>query len=188
MNIIQKKAFTLLEVLTVIAILAVLASLLFPVFVAARSKARQTQCVSQMRQVVTALNIYRQDYDGVDAGNTFQELGLPDPQINVLGIERYVPKNTFYCPNRYISDEPKDWKGAYSYYDYQTFKLFINFAVKYNADPSWPVICCPFHDYYYWSNKKNDTRRRLYDARKFMGMSLSGSIHWHRQVEFQTTN
>jgi prepilin-type N-terminal cleavage/methylation domain-containing protein len=46
-----RRAFTLIELLTVIAIMAILAALLFPVFASAREKARQASCLSNMRQI-----------------------------------------------------------------------------------------------------------------------------------------
>jgi prepilin-type N-terminal cleavage/methylation domain-containing protein/prepilin-type processing-associated H-X9-DG protein len=55
--------FTLIELLVVIAILAIMAALLFPVFAQARDKARQAACLSNLRQIGSALTLYLQDYD-----------------------------------------------------------------------------------------------------------------------------
>lgn len=59
----RRKGFTLIELLVVIAIIAILAAILFPVFAQAREKARQTQCVSNMRQSTTAARMYMEDFD-----------------------------------------------------------------------------------------------------------------------------
>ena len=58
----------------VIAIIAVLAALLFPVFSAARGKAYSTQCLSNLRQIGLAIELYTSDYDerypyGVDSAD-----------------------------------------------------------------------------------------------------------------------
>jgi prepilin-type N-terminal cleavage/methylation domain-containing protein/prepilin-type processing-associated H-X9-DG protein len=57
--------FTLIELLVVIAIIAILAAILFPVFAQAREKARAISCVSNIKQLATAFNMYVQDYDEV---------------------------------------------------------------------------------------------------------------------------
>lgn len=59
----RAKGFTLIELLVVIAIIAILAAILFPVFAQARSKARQASCISNSKQIGTALLMYAQDYD-----------------------------------------------------------------------------------------------------------------------------
>jgi prepilin-type N-terminal cleavage/methylation domain-containing protein len=55
--------FTLIELLVVIAIIAILAAILFPVFAQAREKARGITCVSNAKQIGTAIYMYAQDYD-----------------------------------------------------------------------------------------------------------------------------
>jgi len=59
----SRKAFTLIELLTVIAIIALLAAILFPTFSRARENARGTSCSSNLRQLGLGLIQYTQDYD-----------------------------------------------------------------------------------------------------------------------------
>ncbi len=61
----KTRGFTLIELLVVIAIIAILAAILFPVFAQARNKARQTACISNIRQCWLALTMYRDDHDSV---------------------------------------------------------------------------------------------------------------------------
>ncbi|MFO7946111.1 MAG: DUF1559 domain-containing protein [Armatimonadota bacterium] len=58
-----RKGFTLIELLVVIAIIAILAAILFPVFARAREKARQSNCLSNIKQLMTGVLMYSQDYD-----------------------------------------------------------------------------------------------------------------------------
>lgn len=72
------QGFTLIELLVVIAIVAILVALLFPVFAKVRAKARQTQCLSNLRQLGQATFMYAQDYDdfypwGGDPGDLHTE-------------------------------------------------------------------------------------------------------------------
>ncbi|NSW55596.1 MAG: DUF1559 domain-containing protein [Armatimonadetes bacterium] len=44
--------------------IAILAAILFPVFARAREKARQASCLSNVKQLMLAVNMYQSDYDG----------------------------------------------------------------------------------------------------------------------------
>lgn len=60
----KNKAFTLIELLVVIAIVAILAAILFPVFAQAKTAAKKTQEMAQMRQLAVAAQLYSTDNDG----------------------------------------------------------------------------------------------------------------------------
>jgi prepilin-type N-terminal cleavage/methylation domain-containing protein/prepilin-type processing-associated H-X9-DG protein len=94
-----KRAFTLIELLVVIAIIAILAAILFPVFAQAREKARQISCVSNLKQIGTAVMMYCQDYDNlVPVQNQWGD--SYDPYIVSARLQPYVKNfQLFKCPD-----------------------------------------------------------------------------------------
>jgi prepilin-type N-terminal cleavage/methylation domain-containing protein/prepilin-type processing-associated H-X9-DG protein len=69
----MRKGFTLIELLVVIAIIAILAAILFPVFAQAREKARQTGCLSNVKQIGLGIQMYVQDFDEYVPRNAFAD-------------------------------------------------------------------------------------------------------------------
>ena len=61
----RHSGFTLIELLVVIAIIAILAAILFPVFAQAKSAAKNTASLSNIKQLGTASQLYLGDYDDV---------------------------------------------------------------------------------------------------------------------------
>lgn len=64
LNTSRKSAFTLVETLVVLGILALLSAILLPAFATVRGRARQTSCLSNLKQIGVSVGMYMQDYDG----------------------------------------------------------------------------------------------------------------------------
>src|SRR5665811_2289537 len=112
MQMSKRRGFTLIELLVVIAIIAILAAILFPVFAKAREKARQTACLSNMKQLGLGFIQYIQDNDSVypcTNGNPNTTLPSWDAQIYP-----YVKSTGVYkCP-----DDPTQASGTKSTMSY----------------------------------------------------------------------
>ena len=109
----MRRGFTLIELLVVIAIIAILAAILFPVFAKAREKARQSSCLSNVKQIALGCLQYAQDYDET-LPCAWQYAPSPTQAYFGVLISPYV-KNTqiFLCPS---DSTPNNWGGAtYSY-------------------------------------------------------------------------
>jgi prepilin-type N-terminal cleavage/methylation domain-containing protein/prepilin-type processing-associated H-X9-DG protein len=57
----RRRGFTLIELLVVIAIIGILAAMVFPVFARARESARKVVCLSNVKNVSLAINMYLAD-------------------------------------------------------------------------------------------------------------------------------
>ena len=119
-----RRAFTLIELLVVIAIVAVLAAILFPVFAQAKAAAKNTQDLSNVRQIGTSALLYMGDNE-----DRYVPVGSWDdpsvtPFTNPSGPAAGVPWNGWplklsaYAKNREIFRSPfmpataSWWKGA----------------------------------------------------------------------------
>ncbi len=92
-------AFTLIELLVVIAIIAILAAILFPVFAKAREKARQTACLSNIKQIGLAALQYEQDYDETPPNGTYRGAVLVEADGQGMIYSYVKSANAYRCPD-----------------------------------------------------------------------------------------
>lgn len=108
-----RKGFTLIELLVVIAIIAILAAILFPIFVTAKRRAGEAQCLSNLKQIGSAVNLYLQDngdryplshaYNGVVPGEQDPGYNANAAMPNTAGLAAIVARYTktpkiWMCP------------------------------------------------------------------------------------------
>ncbi|MCE5313984.1 MAG: prepilin-type N-terminal cleavage/methylation domain-containing protein [Armatimonadota bacterium] len=92
----RRHGFTLIELLVVIAIIAILAAILFPVLSAAKEKARQASCMSNMMQLAKGFRMYLDDKNSIYPG------GSPANHVfTAITREAEVSSGWVYCDGSY---------------------------------------------------------------------------------------
>lgn len=128
----DKKGFTLIELLVVIAIIAILAAILFPVFAKAKSRAQQSTCQNNLKQLSLAMIQYAQDYDEVlppyfyKYGNVSYWWATPKPDANNVSIIDSYIKSTK------VASCPANPPGRKYTYGYNTYLGSIYDSAKAN--------------------------------------------------------
>jgi prepilin-type N-terminal cleavage/methylation domain-containing protein len=103
--------FTLIELLVVIAIIAILAAILFPVFAQVRERARQSNCLSNLRQLSVGLQIYAQDWDETLVPST--NYAAPETALDRIWTGALSPylrsTGILSCPSATVRGYAADW-------------------------------------------------------------------------------
>jgi prepilin-type N-terminal cleavage/methylation domain-containing protein/prepilin-type processing-associated H-X9-DG protein len=97
------RAFTLIELLVVIAIFAILASLLLPALSKSKVKAQRVKCMSNVRQLLMAAQMYADESEG--------ELPRKSGKVNWINVLRpyYVNRDVLKCP----TDKDREVRHSY---------------------------------------------------------------------------
>ena len=114
----MRRGITLIEIVVVMAILMILAALLYPVFARAKESGKQGNCLAQLGQVATSMQLYRDDHD---------DLGY-----RRLNEDNTYPWNWFIDLEPYLKDgrllwcvEPGNWGETwtdYSFYNWPNLR------------------------------------------------------------------
>lgn len=137
-------AFTLMELLVVVAIIMLLVALLLPVLSSARERARITQCINNLHQIGSAIQLYMSDYNQV----------FPDK----LGkLESYVKSpEIFVCPSDKKRENSLVWAWQRIRTSYWPFLNLLTsqddsdhdvraMRILHQVDPNHGVVICYLH-------------------------------------------
>jgi prepilin-type N-terminal cleavage/methylation domain-containing protein/prepilin-type processing-associated H-X9-DG protein len=141
----RQRGFTLVELLVVIGIIAVLISMLLPALNKAREQAKQAQCLSQLKQIGTACQMFANEHQQfLPLAGVLYDMGsypMPTPQaLGDIGQRHY----TYYNSGGYT--RPMPFEAALAYYLGQpNFRTDSTFSLQPDLDSGYvrKVFSCP---------------------------------------------
>lgn len=97
----MKKAFTLIELLVVLILMLVIIGITVPVYMRVVERGRATACISNLRQLGVALNLYLGEHNNTmpslaaGRGSTSEDVPVIDNTLNTYA----AAPNVFACPS-----------------------------------------------------------------------------------------
>ncbi len=155
----QRKSFTLIELLVVIAIIAILAAMLLPALNKAREVARQSQCMSNLKQIATANLLYADDFKEYVPSVLYPDqcwwaiIMALSGKYNGNGLlveSKYAPFKIFTCPSGDIAAPLESDATPISGYDTLSIpddidnisgaSIFTRPTLRRWAKLNWPIV------------------------------------------------
>jgi prepilin-type N-terminal cleavage/methylation domain-containing protein/prepilin-type processing-associated H-X9-DG protein len=135
----RRKGFTLIELLVVIAIIGILAAMVFPVFARARESARKAVCLSNVKNITLAIQMYLADNNdrfwnrtGDDYAQAYFNMGIArgrpkdncnrsyqaNPFLRVpVRLDEYVKnRDVWNCPSAKLESAASFILASYGYW------------------------------------------------------------------------
>ncbi len=164
--------FTLVELLVVIGIIALLASMLLPALAGARRKASQIKCLSNLRQVSLALNLYATDHDGEYPVRR----RVPDAWPAKL-LPYFKDPAVIWCPSDRMPTGYKIGNDATNRANYRRSYIFNGFNDYFRAllsDKDYKKF-----DLWQWPHGMKESAIALPSDTILLGEKREGSRHFH---------
>ncbi len=181
------KGFTLVELLVVTGILAVLAAVGFSLSAPTREKARQTKCISNLKQLYQAVALYSSDHEGAPTFPGQSGIAFIYGSSKTALLPYTKNESVFYCP---LLPEPLKGRLSSSYEHrwlaHRPDSLAAdpgwaaNLTSEYERDPSrYPMMRCSVHDklYYYPRERQLDP---TFSKAFLIDLRFDGSVASHR--------
>lgn len=174
------KGLTLLELLVVLLIVGLLSALLLAVSHEVRKRSHRTVCTNNLRQLVAAVVMYREDYGEL-------------PHAQVLAMPYVREKGIYACPADPFRASGgagfmgRYWARVYGYqmavsYEYVREIMRDNeYDRLVKADANYGVFACPLHDRCNWEGVMPDyAAGRVNCLDGVLRARLDGSVQWVR--------
>ncbi|MDW8029431.1 MAG: DUF1559 domain-containing protein [Armatimonadota bacterium] len=170
---------TLIELLLVIGIIALLAGIIWVVFAPARENARRMLCISNLKQIGLAYQMYREDWEGLDpekgVPRQYWELGLPPGKKRTLVVLGYIKdERILICPNWFIySDEIVGTSYRSTYGPDYGRRDRRPFSWRIAQMPDYPIEVCMFHD------PAMLLKLSPSQIKQVLGLTVIGEVKWY---------